>query len=131
MLNQVKEDQEYVDSILEDVRWPVSGSTDGKDPWTGEVWRNINPRPFEPNKLRYNTCPKTQNQVRHASDYFDTFYEAAVYLIKKGLAYVEELSAEEMREYRGTLTEPGRNSPHRDRPIEESLDLFQVGLKGL
>jgi hypothetical protein len=82
----------------------------------------------EPNKLRYRTCSETRNQVRHASDYFDTFYEAAIYLIKKDLAYVEELSAEEMREYRGTLTEPGRNSPHRDRPIEESLDLFQVGL---
>jgi hypothetical protein len=61
MLNQVKEDQEYVDSILEDVRWLVSGSTDGKDPWTGEVLRNINPRPFKPDKLRYNTCPKTLN----------------------------------------------------------------------
>ena len=59
-----------------------------------------------------------------ASDYFEQLYEWAVALIRDGHAYVEDLSAEEIREYRGTLTEPGRNSPHRDRPIEESLDLF-------
>ncbi len=61
----------------------------------------------------------------YASDYFDDIYECAVKLIKMGKAYVDELSAEEIREYRGTLTEPGKNSPYRDRPIEESLDLFQ------
>jgi glutaminyl-tRNA synthetase len=59
-----------------------------------------------------------------ASDYFEQLYEWALALIRGGYAYVEDLSAEEIREYRGTLTEPGRNSPHRDRPIEESLDLF-------
>lgn len=61
----------------------------------------------------------------HASDYFDKMYECAKVLIRKGLAYVDELTAEEIREYRGTLTEPGKNSPYRDRPIEESLDLFE------
>ena len=61
----------------------------------------------------------------YASDYFEPLYEMAITLIKKGKAYVDELSAEEMREYRGTLTEPGKDSPWRDRPIEESLDLFQ------
>ncbi len=59
-----------------------------------------------------------------ASDYFEPLYDMALQLIEKGLAYVDELSAEEMREYRGTLTEPGKNSPWRDRPIEETLDLF-------
>jgi len=59
-----------------------------------------------------------------ASDYFEEMYERAVVLIKKGLAYVDDLSQEEIREYRGTLTEPGKNSPYRDRSIEESLDLF-------
>ena len=59
-----------------------------------------------------------------ASDYFDVMYEKAVLLIKKGLAFVCDLSAEEIREYRGTLTEPGKNSPYRDRSIEENLKLF-------
>lgn len=59
-----------------------------------------------------------------ASDYYDHLYGFAVELIEKGLAYVDELNAEQMREYRGTLTEPGKNSPHRDRPIEDNLDLF-------
>ena len=60
-----------------------------------------------------------------ASDYFDQLYDWAIKLIKDGKAYVDELSAEEMREYRGTLTKPGKNSPYRDRPIEENLDLFE------
>ncbi|MGM9985853.1 MAG: glutamine--tRNA ligase/YqeY domain fusion protein [Bacillaceae bacterium] len=60
-----------------------------------------------------------------ASDYFDEMYNRAVLLIKKGLAYVDDLSADEMREYRGTLKEPGKNSPYRDRSIEENLDLFE------
>ncbi len=63
--------------------------------------------------------------VYYASDYFDFVYECAVKLIKKGKAYVCDLSAEEMREYRGTLTEPGKNSPYRDRSVEENLDLFE------
>ena len=61
----------------------------------------------------------------YASDYFERMYECAEGLIRKGLAYVDSLSADEIREYRGTLTEPGRNSPHRDRPVEENLDLFR------
>ena len=61
----------------------------------------------------------------YASDYFDQMYEAAVKLIKKGKAYVCELSPEEMREYRGSLKEPGKNSPYRDRSVEENLDLFE------
>ena len=61
----------------------------------------------------------------HAADYFEQLYEYAVELIEKGKAYVDDLSAEEIREYRGTLTEPGRNSPYRDRSVEENLDLFQ------
>ena len=60
-----------------------------------------------------------------ASDYFDVMYEKAVLLIKKGLAYVCDLTPDEIREYRGTLTEPGKNSPYRDRPIEENLRLFE------
>ena len=63
--------------------------------------------------------------VYFASDYFDFLYECALKLIKKGKAYVCELTADEMREYRGTLTEPGKNSPYRDRSVEENLDLFE------
>jgi len=66
-----------------------------------------------------------QDRLTHASDYFVQIYAAAESLIEQGLAYVESLSAEEMREYRGTLTTPGKNSPHRDRSIEENLDLFR------
>ncbi|MEX0695737.1 MAG: glutamine--tRNA ligase/YqeY domain fusion protein [Rhodospirillales bacterium] len=62
---------------------------------------------------------------KHASDYFDTLFEWASHLIEKGLAYVDDLNAEEMRAYRGTLTEPGRESPHRGRSVPENLDLFQ------
>jgi glutaminyl-tRNA synthetase len=66
----------------------------------------------------------TWNAELYASDYFERLYQLAVELIRKGKAYVDSLSAEEMRAYRGTLTEPGRNSPHRDRSVEENLDLF-------
>ncbi len=90
--NPVKEDEEYVHAILEDIRWL------GFEP-TGGVF--------------------------YGSDYFDKCYEYAVKLIKDGKAYVCDLSAEEMREYRGTLTEPGKNSPWRDRSVEENLDLFE------
>ncbi|WP_373818734.1 glutamine--tRNA ligase, partial [Glaesserella sp.] len=68
---------------------------------------------------------KWEGEPRYASDYFDQLYGYAIELINKGLAYVDELSPEEMREYRGTLTEPGKNSPYRDRPIEENLALFK------
>src|SRR5262245_17046093 len=65
------------------------------------------------------------DHLYYASDYFPQLYEWAVHLIENGKAYVDDLSAEEIREYRGTFTEPGRDSPWRDRPIEESLDLFE------
>lgn len=89
--NPTKEDVEYVDSIMEDIKW------------LGFKW----------------------NKVFYASDYFDELYRAAIVLIKKGKAFVCDLSADEIREYRGTLTEPGKNSPYRDRSIEENLDLFE------
>ncbi|MEJ5260074.1 MAG: glutamine--tRNA ligase/YqeY domain fusion protein [Anaerohalosphaeraceae bacterium] len=90
--NPSKEDQEYVDAIIEDVRW------------LGWDW---------------------EDRLYFASDYFQQMYDWAVELIKKGKAYVCDLSAEETRQYRGTLTEPGRNSPYRDRSVEENLDLFE------
>ncbi|MDE7299504.1 MAG: glutamine--tRNA ligase/YqeY domain fusion protein [Lachnospiraceae bacterium] len=90
--NPTKEKTEFVESIIEDVKW-VGGD-------------------FE-------------DRLFFASNYFGQMYEGAVRLIKKGKAYVCDLSAEEIREYRGTLTEPGRNSPYRDRSIEENLDLFE------
>ncbi|WP_339068327.1 glutamine--tRNA ligase/YqeY domain fusion protein [Teredinibacter turnerae] len=90
--NPAKEDVEYVESIMADVRWL------GFD-WSGEV--------------------------RYASSYFDTLYEWAQYLVKEGKAYVCDLNAEEARAYRGTLTEPGKNSPYRERSVEESLDLLE------
>lgn len=89
--NPTKEDVEYVDAIMEDIKW------------LGFKW----------------------DKVLYASDYFDDIYEAAVKLIKKGKAYVCDLSPDEIREYRGTLTAPGKNSPYRDRSIEENLDLFE------
>lgn len=97
--NPAKEDIEYVNAILEDVRWLAGGDVDVNAPWDGEV--------------------------RHASDYFQVTLDAAIYLIKQGKAYVDDLTAEQVKEYRGTLTEPGRNSPFRDRGIEENLALFQ------
>jgi len=94
--NPVKEDVEYVDAIMEDIKW------------LGFKWAN----------------------VYYASDYFDFLFECAVKLIKQGDAYVCDLSADEIREYRGTLTEPGKNSPYRDRSVEENLDLFYRMAKG-
>ena len=90
--NPTKEKTEFVESILEDIKW------------LGADW---------------------EDRLFFASDYFEQMYEGAVKLIKKGKAYVSGLSAEEMREYRGTLTEPGKNDPDRDRPVEESLALFE------
>jgi len=90
--NPSKEEVEYVDSIMEDVRW------------LGFDW---------------------ENRLFYASDYFEKLYEYAVQLIKKGKAYVCDLSADEIREYRGTLTEPGQNSPYRERSAEENLDLLE------
>ena len=97
--NPAKEDIEYVNAILEDVRWLAAGDIKASAPWYGEV--------------------------RHASDYFQVTLDAAKYLIKQGKAYVDDLTPEQVKEYRGTLTEPGRNSPFRDRSIEENLALFE------
>ena len=88
--NPTKEDTEYVESIMEDIKW------------LGFKW----------------------DKVLYASDYFKDIYDCAVELIEKGKAYVCDLSADEIREYRGTLKEPGKNSPYRDRTVEENLDLF-------
>ena len=68
---------------------------------------------------------KWEGEPRYASDYFDALYGYAIELIEKGLAYVDELSPDQMREYRGTLTEPGKNSPYRDRSVEENFALFE------
>jgi glutaminyl-tRNA synthetase len=89
--NPEKESQEYIDSIIEDVRW------------LGFEWAG---------------------KIRYTSDYFQQLHDWAVHLINAGKAYVDHLNAEQMREYRGTLTEPGRNSPYRDRSVEENLALF-------
>jgi glutaminyl-tRNA synthetase len=94
--NPSKEDTEYVDAIMNDVRW------------LGFHWAN----------------------VLYASDYFPRMYECAVKLIKEGLAYVDHLTPEQMKEYRGTLTEPGKNSPYRDRSVEENLKLFEAMKNG-
>ena len=90
--NPTKEEQEYIDAIVEDVRW------------LGADW---------------------EDRLFYASDYFEQLYAWAVQLIRDGKAYVDDLTAEEIREYRGTLTEPGKNSPYRDRSLEENLDLFE------
>jgi glutaminyl-tRNA synthetase len=90
--NPCKEETEYVESIMEDVRW------------LGFDW---------------------EDRLFYASDYFDQLHEWAVQLIKAGKAYVCDLIAEEVRQYRGTLSEPGRQSPYRNRTVEENLDLFE------
>jgi len=90
--NPIKESEEYVKAIKNDVGW------------LGFDWKD---------------------QLTHASDYFERLYDAAVILINNGSAYVDSLGADEIREYRGTLTEPGINSPFRNRSIEENLDLFK------
>src|SRR3954453_2762061 len=95
--NPVKEEQEYIDAIQEDIRW------------LGFDWGE---------------------HLYYASDYFHQLYEWAVDLIKAGKAYVDDLSPEEIREHRGTLTEPGKDSPWRGRPVDESLDLFERMRKG-
>ena len=70
-------------------------------------------------------CTDWEERIFFASDYFDKMYDYAVELIRKGLAFVDDLSADEIREYRGTLTEPGKESPCRNRPVEENLELFE------
>ncbi|MDD3750961.1 MAG: glutamate--tRNA ligase family protein, partial [Tissierellia bacterium] len=70
-------------------------------------------------------CPDWEERIFYASDYFDQMYNYAVELIKKELAFVDDLSADEIREYRGTLTEPGKESPYRNRTVKENLELFE------
>lgn len=110
--NPSKEDDEYVNSILEDVRWIQRGL----DPFEGDE--------EGAKKFTEEDAGPWYGRVRKTSDYFPLICDAAVTLILSGEAYVDELTAEEMREYRGTLTEPGRESPYRNRPMSESLDLF-------
>ena len=107
--DKLQEDDEYVDSILEDVRWIQSGNPPFADA-PAETGKNAGP---------------WYGPVRKTSDSFDLLYDCAVALIKSGDAYVESLSAEEMREYRGSLTEPGKESPYRNRSIEENLEMFE------
>jgi glutamyl/glutaminyl-tRNA synthetase len=107
--NPSKEDEEYVQSILEDVRW---------------IQQGLEPFDDAPAQEGENVGPWF-GDVRKTSDYFQLIYDAAIYLIENGEAFVDELSAEEMREYRGTLTEPGKDSPWRTRSVEENLDLFK------
>lgn len=109
----MKENQEYIDSILEDVRWIQSGT---------EPFQHAPP---PDDKYPQNNGP-WYGPVYKTSDSFQIIYDSAVELIKSGDAYVDSLSAEEMREYRGTLTEPGKDSPFRNRSIEENLELFQM-----
>jgi hypothetical protein len=102
--NPAKENMEYVQSILEDVNWLITGELNpASPPWDGKV--------------------------RHASDYFSTLYDCAEFLIINGHAYIEELSAADMKEYRGTLTSAGKNSPFRDRSIDENLQIFRSSCK--
>lgn len=108
----IKEDKEYVDSILEDVRWIQSGM----EPFT-------NP-PLQDSEKQENVGP-WGGPVHKTSDYFDVIYDCAVALIKSGDAYVDSLSAEEMKEYRGTLTDAGKDSPYKGRSVDENLDLFE------
>lgn len=76
-------------------------------------------------------CPDWEGKIFYASNYFDKMYQYAIELIKEGLAFVDDLSADEIREYRGTLTEPGKESPYRNRTVEENLDLFEKMKSGL
>jgi glutamyl/glutaminyl-tRNA synthetase len=109
--NPSKENQEYIDSILEDVRWIQSG----EESFVGSPIDDEHPE---------NNGPWF-GKVHKTSDSFQLMFECARELIKSGDAYVDSLSAEEMREYRGTLTEPGKDSPYRNRSVEENLELFE------
>ena len=79
----------------------------------------------DPSKLTLSGWVLMGDHLYFASDYFDQMYEYAIKLIKKGKAYVCDLTADQIREYRGTLTEPGKDSPYRDRSVEENLELFE------
>ncbi len=110
--NPSKENQEYIDSILEDVRWIQQGTEAFVDTPPPDLEKIENNGPWF-------------GKVHKTSDNFDLIYDCTMALIKSGDAYVDSLSAEEMREMRGTLTEPGTNSPFRDRSVEENVELFE------
>jgi glutaminyl-tRNA synthetase len=95
--NPIKEEQEYIDSIMEDIKW------------LGFNW---------------------EERLYYASDYFDHLFQYAIKLIKDGKAYVDDLSADEIKDHRGTLTEPGKESPYRNRSIDENLELFEKMRRG-
>ena len=128
--NPTKEDVEYVDSITTDVNWLIAGWADDR---LGFKPVGVTPEPQEvngkPDFYLGAVNPKSAgNSVKlepfYASDYFDQIYVFAIELIKKGLAYVCDLTLEEMDAYRGAPDKPGKDSPFRNRPIAESLDLF-------
>ncbi len=123
--NPTKEDVEYVDSIQEDVNWLIDGWADKK---LGLKEKGKTPDSVSSNgKPDFYLAAKTTGdnvEPFYASDYFDQIYEYAVALIKKGKAYVCDLSPKETDEYRGSPDRPGKDSPWRNRGIEESLDLF-------
>jgi glutaminyl-tRNA synthetase len=131
--NPTKEEVEYVDSIQEDVRWLISGWADnrlGLKPKgkTAEM-DSVNGKPdfhLQPAVLNGATGATASGGLEpfYASDYFDQLYEYAVQLIKKGAAYVCDLTPEQTEEYRGSPDRPGKNSPWRDRSVAENLDLF-------
>ncbi len=129
--NPTKEDVEYVDSITEDVKWLISGWADdrlGLKPkgMTLEA-QQVNGKPdfYLPPKLStLSPQPSTSLEPFYASDYFSQIYEYAVQLIRKDVAYVDDLSAEDTDTYRGSPDHPGKESPFRTRSIEENLDLF-------
>ena len=133
--NPTKEDVEYVDSITEDVKWLISGWADdrlGLKPkgMTLEA-QQVNGKPdfYLPPKLStLSSQPSSPLEPFYASDYFSQIYEYAVQLIKKDVAYVDDLSAEDTDTYRGSPDHPGKESPFRTRSIEENLDLF-TGMK--
>ena len=116
--NPIKEEQEYIDSIIEDVRWLGWDWGDQADQGEALDW-------IPPAFGRLDRIKPSFGGLYYASDYFEQMYEYAVQLIKKGRAYVCDLTAEQTREYRGTLTEPGKDSPYRNRSVEENLDLFE------
>ena len=129
--NPTKEDVEYVDSITEDVKWLISGWADdrlglkpkGKTPET----QTVNGKPdfyLAPELSTLSSQPSAALEPFYASDYFDQIYEYALQLIRKGVAYVDDLSPEDTDKYRGSPDRPGKESPFRNRSIEENLDLF-------